>query len=62
MDNDTNRKLELLLLTHQQDYQDLSAKINTINRQLGARMDALIMRFEELNEKMLVLTNKVNKM
>ena len=62
MDNDTNRKLELLLLTRQQDYQELSAKMNNINKQLGARMDALIQRFDELHEKMVVLTNKVNKM
>ena len=62
MDNDTNRKLELLLLTRQQDYQELSMKINNINKQLGARMDALIQRFDELHEKMVVLTNKVNKM
>ena len=58
MDNDTNRKLELLLLTRQQDYQELSAKMNNINKQLGARMDALIARFEELNQKMLVLTKQ----
>ena len=58
MDNDTNRKLELLLLTRQQDYQELSTKMNNINKQLGARMDALIERFEELNQKILVLTNK----
>ena len=62
MDNDTNRKLELLLLTRQQDYQELSAKMNNINKQLGARMDALIQRFDELHQKMVVLTNKVNKM
>ena len=58
MDNDTNRKLELLLLTRQQDYQELSAKMNNINKQLGARMDALIERFEELNQRMLVLTKQ----
>ena len=58
MDNDTNRKLELLLLTRQQDYQELSTKMNNINKQLGARMDALIERFEELNQKMLDLTHK----
>ena len=58
MDNDTNRKLELLLLTRQQDYQELSAKMNNINKQLGARMDALIERFDELNQKMLVLTKQ----
>ena len=62
MDNDTNRKLELLLLTRQQDYQELSTKINNVNRQLGARMDALIERFDELHQKMVVLTIKVNKM
>ena len=58
MDNDTNRKLELLLLTRQQDYQELSLKINNVNKQLGARMDALIERFEELNQRMLVLTKQ----
>ncbi len=34
------KKLELLLLTRQEDYQELSNKINQVNKQLGARMDS----------------------
>ena len=55
-----SKKLELLRLTCQEDYQELSNKINQVNKQLSARMDSLIERFAELNQKMLVLTNKVN--
>ena len=60
MDDDMGKKLELLILTRQEDYQELSNKINQVNKQLSVRMDALIERFAELNQKMLVLTNKVN--
>ncbi len=60
MDDDMGKKLELLILTRQEDYQELSNKINQVNKQLGARMDSLIQRFAELNQKMLVLTNTVN--
>ena len=55
-----DKKLELLVLTRQEDYQELSNKINQVNKQLSMRMDTLIERFDELNQKMLVLTNKVN--
>ena len=54
------KKLELLILTRQEDYQELSNKINQVNKQLSVRMDSLIERFAELNQKMVVLTNKVN--
>ena len=54
------KKLELLILTRQEDYQELSNKINQVNKQLSVRMDALIERFADLNQRMLVLTNKVN--
>ena len=54
------KKFEQLILTRQEDYQDLSNKINQVNKQLNARMDSLIERFAELNQKMLVLTQKVN--
>ena len=54
------KKLELLILTRQEDYQELSNKINQVNKQLSVRMDGLIERFAELNQKMVVLTNKVN--
>jgi len=60
MDDGMGKKLELLILTRQEDYQELSNKINQVNKQLSVRMDALIERFAELNQKMLVLTNKVN--
>ena len=60
MDDDLRKKLELLLLTRHEDYQELSNKINQVNKQLSVRMDTLIERFDELNQKMLALTNKVN--
>ena len=60
MDDDMRKKLELLILTRQEDYQELFNKINQVNKQLSVRMDALIERFDELNQKMLALTNKVN--
>jgi len=60
MDCDTEKKLELLILTRQEDFQELSNKINQVNKQLSVRMDALCERFAELNQKMLVLTNKIN--
>jgi hypothetical protein len=60
MNDDMGRKLELLILTRQEDYQELSNKINQVNKQLNVRMDALIERFAELAQKLLVLANKVN--
>ena len=60
MDCDMEKKLELLILTRQEDFQELSNKINQVNKQLSMRMDALSERFVELNQKMLVLTNKIN--
>ena len=60
MDDDMRKKLELLILTRQEDYQELSNKINQVNKQLSVRIDALIERFVDLNQRMLVLTNKVN--
>ena len=60
MDADMGKKLELLILTRQEDYQELSNKINQVNKHLNARMDALIERFTELNQKLFVITNKVN--
>ena len=54
------KKLESLIRTRQEDYQELSNKINQVNKQLSVRMDTLIERFAELNQKMLVLTNKVS--
>ena len=60
MDDDMGKKFELLILTRQEDYQELSNKINQVNKQLSVRMDALIERFADLNQRMLVLTNKVN--
>ena len=60
MDDAMDKKIELLVLTRQEDYQELSNKINQVNKQLSVRMDALIERFADLNQRMLVLTNKVN--
>ena len=54
-----DKKIELLVLTRQEDYQELSNKINQVNKQLNMRMDTLIERFDELNQKMLILTNKI---
>jgi hypothetical protein len=61
MDDTGRKELELLILTREEDYRDLSNKIKQVNVQLNMRMDALIERFEELNKKMVVLTSKVNK-
>lgn len=55
-----DKKLELLVLTRQEDYKELSNKINQVNKQLSMRMDTLLERFDELNQKMLVLTNKIH--
>ena len=60
MDDDMDKKIELLILTRQEDYQELSNKINQVNKHLSMRMDSLIERFAEMNQKMLDLTNKVN--
>ena len=62
MDGDMQKKFELLILTRQEDYQELSNKINQVNKHLNARMDALIERFAELNQKVLVITKKVYEM
>jgi hypothetical protein len=60
MDDTGRKELELLILTREEDYRDLSNKIKQVNSQLNLRMDSLIERFEDLNKKMVVLTNKVN--
>jgi hypothetical protein len=60
MDDTGRKELELLILTREEDYRDLSNKIKQVNVQLNMRMDALIERFEELSKKMIVLTSKVN--
>jgi hypothetical protein len=60
MDDTGRKKLELLILTREEDYRELSNKIKQVNNQLHERMDALVERFEELSKKMAVLTNKVN--
>ena len=60
MDDDIDKKIELLVLTRQEDYQELSNKINQVNKQLNTRMDTLLERFDDLNQKMLVLTNKIH--
>jgi hypothetical protein len=60
MDDTVRRELELLIRTREEDYRELSNKIKPVNSQLNIRMDALIERFEELNKKIVVVTNKVN--
>ena len=55
-----DKKIELLVLTRQEDYQELSNKINQVNKQLNMRIDTLLERFDDLHQKMLVLTNKVH--
>jgi hypothetical protein len=61
MDDTGRKELELLILTREEDYRELSNKIKQVNVQLNMRMDALIERFEDLSKKMVVLTSKVNK-
>ena len=60
MDGTVGKKLELLIRTREEDYQELSNKITQVNKQLNVRMDALIARFEELNQKILVVTSKLH--
>jgi len=52
MDVTVGEKLDLLIRTREEDFKELSMKINVINKQLNMRMDALIERFQELNEKL----------
>ena len=60
MDGSMTKKLESLIRTREEDYQELSNKITSVNKQLNARMDALISRFEELNQKIVAATRKTN--
>jgi hypothetical protein len=61
MDGTAVKTLELLIRTREEDYQGLSDKINQVNKQLNMRMDSLIARFEELNQKIVLVTNKEKK-
>jgi uncharacterized protein YdcH (DUF465 family) len=51
MDVSVGEKFDLLVRTRDEDFKELSMKINQVNKQLNVRMDALLERFEELNEK-----------
>ena len=51
MDVSVGEKFDLLVRTRDEDFKELSMKINQVNKQLNVRMDALIERFEELSEK-----------
>jgi hypothetical protein len=55
MDDTGIKELELLILTREEDYRELSNKVKQVNIQLNVRMDALIERFEELSKKMVVV-------
>ena len=58
MDSDARKNLESLILTRQEDYHDLSNKINQVNKQLSLRMDSILERFAELNQQILDLKKK----
>ena len=49
-----------MMLIRHEDYQDLSNKINLVNRQLNAKIDAINDRFSELNQRIMTVTNKLN--
>jgi hypothetical protein len=51
MDVTAGEKFDLLVRTRDEDFKELLTRINQVNKQLNVRMDALIERFEELNEK-----------
>ena len=51
MDVTAGEKFDLLVRTRDEDFKELSMKINQVNKQLSVRMDALIERFEELSER-----------
>ncbi len=42
MDGTVGKKLELLIRTREEDYQELSNKITQVNKQLNVRMDAVV--------------------
>lgn len=54
------RQLELMMLARHEDYQELSNKINLVNRQLNVKLDALNERFSELHQKMTFIANKLS--
>ncbi len=60
MSVDVRGQLELMMLIRHEDYQDLSNKINLVNRQLNAKIDAINDRFSELNQRIMTVTNKLN--
>ncbi len=51
MDVRVGEKFDLLVRARDEDFKELSMKINQVNKQLNVRMDALIERFEELSER-----------
>jgi phage shock protein A len=53
-------QLELMMLTRHQDYQELSGKINLVNRQLNAKLDSVVERLADLHQKITSITNKLN--
>jgi hypothetical protein len=42
MDGTMTKKLESLIRTREEDYQELSNKIASVNKQLNARMDTVV--------------------
>lgn len=60
MSTDVRGQLELMMLTRHEDYQELSSKINLVNRQLNAKIDAINDRFSDLHQKIMTVTNKLN--
>ena len=47
-----NNKIELLILTREEDYKELATKIAEIQKQLSGRVDGLARRLADLEEKM----------
>jgi hypothetical protein len=51
MDVSVGEKLDFLVRTRDEDFKELSMKINQVNKQLNVRMDFLIERFEEMTSE-----------
>ena len=60
MDANVRKQIEALVITRDEDYREICDKVNQTSKQLNARMDGLIQRFEELNGKILTLVSKAN--
>jgi hypothetical protein len=60
MSTDTKSELELIVLTREEDYKELSSKINVVNKQLNSKLEALNERLSDLEHKIRSLMPRSN--